>query len=142
MKPKTFVVTPKAIKRDWHLIDLEGQILGRVSTEICDLLTGKNKPYFTPAMDCGDYVVAINAKKIKTTANKTATKLYRWHSGHPGGFHERSLSEMNPVKVIELAVAGMLPKNKLRTPRLRRLKIFSGSKYNYQDKFKIANEKY
>ena len=137
MNTKTFVVTPKTIKRDWHLINLEDQILGRVSTEICDLLTGKNKPYFTPAMDCGDYVVAINAGKIKTTANKITTKLYRWHSGFPGGFHERSLSEMNPVKVIELAVTGMLPKNKLRTPRLRRLKVFVESKHPYSDKLTV-----
>lgn len=134
MKPKTFVVTPKIIKRAWHLIDLKDQILGRVSTKICDLLTGKNKPYFTPAMDCGDYVVAINAAKIKTTADKIHTKLYRWHSGFPGGFHEKALSEMNPVKVIELAVNGMLPKNKLRTPRLRRLKVFVESKHSYSDK--------
>lgn len=135
---KTAVTKASEIKRDWHLIDLKGRILGRVANEIAVLLIGKNKPYFTGNLDCGDYVVAINAADIEVTGRKLKQKKYYRHSGYPGGFKEVTLSrqmEMDPRKVIYSAVSGMVPKNKLRDDRLSRLKIFADNKHPYQDKF-------
>lgn len=134
---QTFTPTPKHIKRSWHIVDAQGQILGRLSSQIAQTLIGKDKPYFANHLDCGDYVVVINAKKIKTTGTKTSNKLYRRHSGYPGGFKETNLKDLlqkTPSRVIEFAVKGMLPKNKLRADRLGRLKVFSDDKHPYQDK--------
>lgn len=134
---KTYSTKPKDIQRRWHLVDLEGQVLGRVATQIAQLLMGKHKPYYVPHLDCGDYVVAINAAKIKVTGKKAQQKLYRRHSGYPGGFKEipfqRQL-EKDPTKIILWAVKGMLPKNKLRARRLARLKVFADANHPYQDK--------
>ncbi|MFC1749924.1 50S ribosomal protein L13 [Pseudomonadota bacterium] len=136
---KTFSTTPQNIKRNWHLIDAKDQILGRLSTNIASHLIGKNKIYFTSNLDCGDYVVVINAKNLKVTGNKLHNKKYYRHSGYPGGFKSerlKSLLAKSPLKVIEHSVKGMLPKNKLRNKRLRRLKIYSDTNHPYQDKFK------
>ncbi|MBU0619429.1 50S ribosomal protein L13 [Patescibacteria group bacterium] len=136
---KTRATKAKEIKRHWHLIDLKDQILGRVSTQIAGLLQGKDKVYFTSNLDYGDYVVAINALNIKLTGNKAKQKVYYRHSGYPGGLREISFSQQmakDPRKVILLAVRNMLPKNKLRSGRLRRLRVFSDAEHNYQDKFK------
>lgn len=136
---KTYFPKPKDISRHWHLVDLEDKVLGRIATEIATTLQGKNKPYYAPHLDCGDYVVAINAKAIKVTGRKSSDKMYFRHSGFPGGARQTSFNKQldkNPRKIIELAVNGMLPKNKLRTPRLRRLKVFADNKHTYQDKFK------
>jgi large subunit ribosomal protein L13 len=122
------------ITRKWHLIDLDGQILGRVSAEISTILIGKNKPTYQPNIDEGDFVVAINAAKIKVTGKKLADKSYYSHSGYPGGLKEITLLELlkkDPRKVIERSVKGMLPKNKLQDPRLRRLKVFTDSEHPY-----------
>ena len=138
-RPTTFVAKPTDIKREWHLIDLSGQVLGRVVTKITKLLTGKMKPSYTPHVDSGDYVVAINADKIAVTGRKIQEKLYRWHSGHPGGFQERTflaLKTQDARRIIENAVTGMLPKNKHRPDRLTRLKIFTGSNHPFLEKFK------
>ncbi|TSC54503.1 MAG: large subunit ribosomal protein L13 [Microgenomates group bacterium LiPW_31] len=127
------------IKHFWHLIDANGQILGRLASEIATLLIGKNKPYFVPHLDCGDYVVVINAKEIKVTGKKETQKQYYRHSGYPGGFRQVNLKEQmakDPRKIIEHAVAGMLPKNKLKDKRLVRLKIFIDEKHPYEDKVK------
>src|SRR5581483_7644543 len=105
------------IKRNWHLIDAKEKILGRVSTDIAKLLMGKTKTYFAKNMDCGDYVVVINAKKVKVSGNKETQKLYRHHTGYPGGLKSATLSELrskNPERIIKHAVKGMLPKNKLQ----------------------------
>ncbi len=131
--------SPKAthIHRKWHLIDAKNQVLGRLSTDIATKLIGKHKPYFTPHLDCGDYVVVVNAANIRVTGNKLHTKKYHHHSGYPGGLKSTNLKTLlhqNPLKVIEHSVNGMLPKNKLRTPRLRRLKVFATSTHPYQDK--------
>jgi len=127
------------IKHFWHLIDANGQILGRLASEIATLLIGKNKPYFVPHLDCGDYVVVINAKEIKVTGKKETQKQYYRHSGYPGGFRQVTLKEQmakDPRKIIEHAVAGMLPKNKLKDKRLVRLKIFIDEKHPYGKKVK------
>ena len=143
MQTKTYSPKKKDISHHWHLIDLEDKILGRAATNIAQLLQGKNKPYYSPHLDCGDYVVAINAAKIKVTGRKEQRKIYFRHSGFPGGAKEipfDKMMEKNPRQIIELAVTGMLPKNKLRKPRLRRLKVFIDGHHSYSDKFKTKNK--
>ena len=127
------------IKREWHLIDVDNKILGRISTEIASLLMGKSKPYFVRNMDCGDYVVIINSKKVKVTGNKEQDKKYYRHSGYPGGFKEETLKELRarkPNEIIRHGVKGMLPQNKLRDRMLTRLKIFEDEKHTFSDKLK------
>lgn len=134
----TYSTKKSDVKRNWHLIDLKGKVLGRVASQIAQLLQGKKKAYYTPHLDCGDFVVATNALKIKFTGKKEDKKIYYRHSGYPGGLKSLTLRQMmskNPRKVIELAVKNMLPKNKLRQPRLRRLKVFVDDKHKYEDKF-------
>ena len=131
------------IKREWHLVDLDGKTLGRVSTEIAGLLMGKSKSYFVRNLDCGDFVVAVNSKKIKVTGRKEEKKLYRRHSGYPGGFREETLGELRnrkPNDIIIHAVRGMLPQNRLRDDMLNRLKVFEGEEHTYQDKFGKAEK--
>ncbi|MGB9911395.1 MAG: 50S ribosomal protein L13 [Microgenomates group bacterium] len=137
---KTPTVKEKEIKREWHLIDAKGKILGRLATQIAQLLIGKHKPYFVPHLDCGDWVVVINAKKIKVTGRKEEQKVYTRYSGYPDGLKKITLKEQmtkDPRKVIIHAVSGMLPKNKLRDKRLARLKVFVDENHPYQDKFKL-----
>jgi large subunit ribosomal protein L13 len=127
------------IKREWHLIDVKGKILGRVSSEIAQLLMGKSKPYFVKNMDCGDYVVVINAKEVKTTGKKEDLKTYYRHSGYPGGFKAEKLKDLrqrNPEEIIKHAVSGMIPQNKLRASMLKKLYVFAGEVHTYGDKFK------
>lgn len=141
---KTYATREKDIKRAWHLIDAEDQVLGRLVSNIAPLLVGKNKVYFTPHLDCGDWVVVINAGRVRVTGKKEKQKLYRHHTGFPGGLRELTFSQLmakDPRKVIVLAVKGMLPKNKLRSRRLERLRIFVNEKHPYQDKFKDKNAK-
>lgn len=129
------------IKRSWHLIDVKDQVLGRVSTIIAQKLIGKNKPYFVRNLDCGDYVVVINARSVKTTGKKEEKKLYRHHSGYPDGYHEESLKKLKarkPQDVIFHSVKGMLPQNKLRDRMLARLFVFAGEEHTYQNKFLIS----
>jgi large subunit ribosomal protein L13 len=138
MNQKTYSPKAKDIKRNWHYIDLKSQVLGRAATKIASLLIGKDKPYFVPHLDCGDYVVAVNADKISVTGKKRKQKMYYRHSGYPGGFKQIPFERMmakDSRKVIELAVRGMLPKNKLRDRRMRRLKVFLNEKHPYDDKF-------
>jgi large subunit ribosomal protein L13 len=132
------------IKRSWHLIDVKGKILGRIASEITTLLMGKSKPYFVNNLDCGDYVVVINATDIKVTGKKETQKKYSRHSGYPGGYKEESLMELrkrSPEDIIKFAVSGMLPQNKLKDRMLTRLFVFKGSEHAYQDKFKVKSEK-
>ena len=136
---KTRVTKAKEIKREWHLINAQDQILGRMAVEIAALLMGKNKPSFVPYLDGGDYVVVINAAKVKVSGRKAENKLYYRHSGYPGGFKKVTFAQQmakDPTQIIRHAVEGMLPKNKLRDPRLARLKVFIDEKHNYEDKFK------
>ncbi|HNP89194.1 MAG: 50S ribosomal protein L13 [Microgenomates group bacterium ADurb.Bin219] len=127
------------IKREWHLIDAGEKILGRLTSEITSLLIGKNKPYFVNYLDCGDYVVVVNAAQIKTTGEKEKNKKYTRYSGYPGGLKTITLEKLrveHPERIIEYAVRNMLPKNKHRDQRMARLKIFAGDQHPYQDKFK------
>jgi len=136
---KTRATKAKEIKRDWHLINAQGQILGRLAVNIAALLMGKNKPALVPYLDGGDYVVVINAAKVEVTGRKHDNKLYYRHSGYPGGFKKVTFSQQmakDPTEIIRQAVEGMLPKNKLRDQRLARLKIFVDKEHNYEDKFK------
>lgn len=135
---KTTVLKGNQVERSWHLIDLKGQTLGRICTEIAQILMGKNKPTFSYHRDDGDYVVAINASEIQTTGKKLKQKIYRHHTHWSGGLKELSLGETmqkDPRKVIVSGVYGMLPKNKLRDQRMTRLKVFVGSEHKYTDKF-------
>ena len=138
MKKATSMVKTAEITRSWHLIDCKGEILGRLSTRIATLLTGKHKSNYTPHMDMGDFVVVINAKDIKLTGNKLMDKLYSRHSGHPGGFRQESagrLMDRDPRKVIEHAVSGMLAGNKLKSPRMSRLKVYKDAKHPHEAQF-------
>jgi len=135
----TYSPKAKDIKREWHLIDARGEVLGRLSTRIAGLLIGKNKPYYAPHLDCGDWVVVINAREIEVTGKKRKQKIYYRHSGYPGGLKALTFEQMmqkDPKKVISHAVAGMLPKNKLRKKRLVRLRVFVDEKHDYEEKFK------
>ncbi len=128
------------IKCSWHLFDAKGQVLGRFASKVATLLMGKNKPYFTRNLDCGDFVVVINAQQIKVSGKKEDQKVYYHHSGYPGGLKEIPFTRMkaeHPERIIEHAVAGMLPQNKLKKGMLSRLKIFVDDKHPYKDKFKI-----
>lgn len=132
---KTYSAKPADITRKWYLIDASKHPLGRISTQIAKLLTGKGKPTYTPHIDGGDYVVVINAEKLVATGNKYADKRYFRHSQYPGSLKTATLQEMvnkDPKKVVELSVKRMLADNKLRDQRLARLKIYSGPEHSNQ----------
>jgi large subunit ribosomal protein L13 len=117
--------------KNWFVIDANGQVLGRLATRIASLLIGKDKPNYTPYLDCGDHVVVINAERVRLTGNKIDQKIYRHHSGYPGGLKEipiRRVMQQRPADVIREAVMGMLPKNKLRARRARKLRVYAGEK--------------
>ena len=125
------------IRRAWHLVDAKEEILGRVSSRIAQLLMGKGKPYYVPYLDCGDYVVVINAVSVKVTGKKPTQKIYMRYSGYPSGLKRktyRQVMDEDPTRIIKEAVSGMLPKNKLRDVFLRRLYIFADEKHPYKDK--------
>ncbi len=135
--------TAGQIKRDWHLVDVKDQILGRQAVAIAHKLMGKGKGYFANNMDCGDYVVVINAKGIKTSGKKELLKKYTNYSGYPGGLRTRTLKELraqDPTEIITHAVSGMLPKNKLRAQMLKRLYVFADENHKYADKLVTASE--
>lgn len=126
------------IKREWHLIDAQGLVLGRIAPEISRYLQGKNKTSYVPYLDTGDYVVVVNAKKVVITGRKSQTKKYTSYSGYPGGLKTVSFSTLldkNPGMVIKHAVSGMLPKNKFRDDRLNRLFVFADKNHPYENKF-------
>ena len=129
---KTWNAKPGEIEREWHLVDAEGQTLGRLATRIADTLRGKGKPQFTPHVDTGDFVVVVNAEKVAVTGNKLDDKRYYRHSGYPGGLRSRTLREQlerRPEEVIRTAVKGMLPRNRLARAQLRKLKIYAGPEH-------------
>ncbi|MEI7690188.1 MAG: 50S ribosomal protein L13 [bacterium] len=141
---KTYTAKPKEMVRKWYLVDAKDQTLGRISVIIADLLRGKNKPIFTPHVDCGDYVIVINTKYIKLTGNKLEDKKYYRHSGYPGGLTTTTLSEMlqkAPNKVIYHAVKGMLPKNKLASEIISKLKLFADEDHSHIAQKPIRVEK-
>lgn len=131
---KTYSLKPKEISRKWYVIDASETPLGRLSTVAARLLIGKDKPSQSPHMDGGDFVIVINADKLVVTGNKRQGKIYYRHSGFPGGLHQRTLEEqmeIDSTKVIEHSIRGMLPVNKLRDGRLKRLKIYTGEEHNH-----------
>ncbi len=132
---RTYLPKEKDIVKKWWLVDAEGVTLGKLATEVARLLRGKHKPIFTPHLDTGDFVIVINAEKIKVTGNKLAQKLYRSHSGYLGNLRELTLKEMlhrHPEKVIEDAVWGMLPKNRLGRRLYRKLKVYRGPEHPHE----------
>ncbi len=127
----TKMVKPNEVERKWHVIDADGKTFGRLITEIATLLRGKHKPYYTPHVDCGDYVVVINASKVKVTGNKESKEYHR-HTGYFGGVKSEKLAtlrEKNPEKLFKLATRGMLPKTKLGRAMLKKLKVYPGSEH-------------
>ena len=142
LKP-TKATKASEIKREWHLIDIKDETLGRVASKIAQLLMGKSKANFVRNLDCGDYVVVINAKDVKTTGNKEKQKEYYRHSGYPGGFRRETLEKLRirkPTEVIRRAVAGMVPQNRLKASMLKRLYVFPTETHTYGDKFKTQEK--
>lgn len=126
------------VERKWHLVDVQGQILGRTATEIAELLIGKHKPTYTPHVDAGDYVVVVNAAEVELSRDKANKKVYHWYTGFPGGLRQKKFKDMlqdKPTEVIRRAVINMLPKNKMRKRRMARLKIYPGSEHPHQAHF-------
>ena len=131
---KSFVATPDTIERKWYVVDAEGQTLGRLTSQIASILRGKNKPIFTPYIDTGDYVIVINAEKIKVTGKKMSQKVYYRHSDYVGGFKSSTLKEMmdkKPEDVIKLAVKGMLPKGPLGRQMIGKLHVYAGPEHKH-----------
>lgn len=132
---KSFMAKTNEVDRKWYVIDAENKVLGRLSTEIATILSGKNKPIYTPHVDTGDFVIIINAEKIKLTGKKMEQKNYTYHTGHPGGLKQIPYSKLiqdKPEKIIELAVKGMLPKSSLGRNMIKKLKVYGGSEHNHQ----------
>jgi large subunit ribosomal protein L13 len=132
---KTYSAKTGEITRDWYVVDAEGQILGRLATQIADRLRGKGKPQYTPHIDSGDFVVVVNADKIAVTGNKLEDKLYYRHSGYPGGLKTRPLREQlerRPTEVLRKAVKGMLPRNRLARQQITKLKIYAGPEHPHE----------
>jgi large subunit ribosomal protein L13 len=143
---KTFQPSSKVIKREWHEVDARDEVLGRLATRVTTLLMGKHKASYSPNIDSGDFVAVVNCEKVKLTGKKEEQKIYRSNSGYPGGFKEVKLAKVrkeHPQRIIEHAVEGMLPDNKLRADRMRRLKVLVGERNPYGNKFtkKLKNKR-
>ena len=129
MTIKTYVPKESEIERRWYIVDAEGVTLGRLASRVATILRGKHKPVYMPNVDCGDYVIVINAEKVRTTGNKEQQKLYSRHSGYPGGFRQVTLRDMrakHPERVVESAVRGMVPHTTLGKQQMRKLRVFAG----------------
>ena len=130
----TYMANPDKIERKWYVVDAEGQTLGRLASEVAKVLRGKNKPVFTPHVDTGDYVIIVNADKVKVTGKKMEQKIYYNHSEYVGGMKETTLKEMmakKPERVLELAVKGMLPKGPLGRTMIKKLHVYAGPEHNH-----------
>lgn len=132
---KSFVAKPLELERKWYVVDAEGKTLGRMASEVASVLRGKHKPIYTPHVDCGDYVIIINAEKIVLTGKKLDQKKFRWHTGYIGHLRERSYRELmakKPEFVVEQAIKGMLPKNTLGREMYKKLKVYSGAEHGHE----------
>jgi len=132
---KTYMAKAQDIERKWYLVDATDMVLGRLSTEVASILRGKHKPTFTPHVDCGDYVIIVNAEKVAFTGKKLDDKIYFRHSGYPGGLKSRTakvMLELQPEKVLEKAIRGMLPKNRLGEQMYRKLFVYAGPEHPHQ----------
>ena len=131
---KTFTLRKEDVQRDWYVVDAEGKVLGRVASQVAKILNGKHKPQYTPYVDCGDNVIVINIDKVVLTGKKLEQKYYRTHSQYPGGLKEtlyKDLMKNKPELAMEIAVKRMLPKNKLASKMIRRLKVYSGTEHQH-----------
>jgi large subunit ribosomal protein L13 len=129
---KSYMARPLEVERRWYVVDAEGKTLGRLATEIARLLRGKNKPQYTPHVDTGDFVVVVNAEKVVVTGRKAEQKVYRRHSGYPGGLKTTTYAQMlerRPTEILRKAVKGMMPKTRLARQQLRKLKIYAGPEH-------------
>ena len=132
---QTVSVRHQDVPRKWFVVDAENKVLGRLATEIATVLRGKHKPIYTPHVDTGDYVIVVNADKVALTGDKWSQKLYRWHTGYPGGFREvpaEKLVQRRPERLLELAVRGMLPKTKLGRAMMRKLKVYAAPTHPHE----------
>lgn len=132
---KTTITKPAEVERSWYIVDAEGQTLGRLSAKVAAVLRGKHKTGYSPSVDCGDYVIVINADKIHVTGNKLDDKMYYRHSGYPGGLREMTLRQQlqkHPTRPVALAVKGMLPKNRLGRKMIKKLKVYAGAEHPHQ----------
>lgn len=132
---KTFVPKPGSVEREWLIVDAEGQTLGRLASQVAAVLRGKHKPQFSPAVDVGDFVIVVNAEKIRVTGRKLLQKKYYRHSGYPGGLSEITLAdqlERHPTRVVKAAVRGMLPRNRLGRRMVKKLKVYAGPEHPHQ----------
>ena len=131
---KTFSAKPETVRRDWFVVDADGKTLGRLASEIAHRLRGKHKPEYTPHVDTGDYIVVVNAEKIRVSGRKETDKMYYHHTGFPGGIKEISLDKLRekaPERILQTAVKGMLPKNPLGRAMFRKLKVYAGSEHGH-----------
>ena len=141
---KTYIARPADIKRDWHVIDAADKTLGRLSINIARLLMGKHRPIYTPSQDTGDFVVVINAEKVRVTGKKAQQKMYYRHSGYPGGFKSISLEKMmqeHPTRALEHAVNGMLPHTRLGARMRKRLRVYAGAEHPHMSQIKNDTKK-
>lgn len=132
---RTFTAKTAEIEREWYVIDAEGQTLGRLASRIAPIIKGKHKPIYTPHLDCGDYVIIINADKVRVTGQKMEQKFYYRHSGYPGGIKSISLRDQlarYPERVLQSAIKGMLPKNKLGRRMIKKLKVYAGDSHPHE----------
>jgi large subunit ribosomal protein L13 len=132
---KTYQANAQEHERGWYVVDAEGKTLGRLATQIANVLRGKHKPTYTPHVDVGDFVIVVNAEKVAVTGDKREKKLYWRHSGYPGGIRSRTLGDLlekRPEEVIRKAVKGMLPRNRLARQQLRKLKVYAGPEHPHQ----------
>ncbi len=132
---KSYIAKPAEVERKWYVVDAEGQTLGRLASKVAMVLRGKNKPTYTPHVDCGDYVIVINAEKVDVTGKKRKEKIYKRHTGYPGGLKEMTfeqLQEKKPEEIINHAVRGMLPKGRLGRQMFKKLKVYAGSEHDHK----------
>jgi large subunit ribosomal protein L13 len=132
---RTYAVKAGEIKREWYVVDAEGQTLGRLAAKIAPILKGKHKPTYTPHLDCGDFVIVVNAEKVRVTGRKPDQKMYYHHSGYPGGIRRTDLRDQlarHPESVLEEAVRGMLPKNRLGRRMVKKLKVYAGASHPHE----------
>ena len=132
---KSFIAKPEEVERKWYVVDAEGQTLGRLASKVAAILRGKNKPTFTPHVDCGDYVIVINAEKVAVTGKKRQEKIYKRHTGYPGGLREltfEQLLEKHPEEVVKHAIKGMMPTGKLGRQMYKKLKVYAGPEHKHE----------
>ena len=131
---KSYIAKPQEVERKWYVLDAEGKTLGRLASEAASILRGKKKPIYTPHVDTGDYVIIINAEKVEVTGKKRKEKIYKRHTGYPGGLRERTFEKLqakNPEEIIRHAVKGMMPKGSLGRQMYKKLKVYAGNEHNH-----------